>query len=269
MSEHADQPTRHQQVEHQLLLAELKLSRTQQALTSSQHRLRRGALVQEPEQEVEEESWQTTYLDMLTLVLVMLVVMLAFAGKGSPGSAPASVPANPAARQSMIPLPTRIPEVVSADAQPQPDVEEPAADPLAELNTGGLGKDIEVIVNQQTISFRISSEIIFPPAQADLSLEGLSLLQQLLPVLKSGNHLITVAGHTDNLPIRSLRYPSNWELSGARAGSVVRYLEANGISSARMSSVGHADTRPIADNANPQTRASNRRVELILEKPKP
>lgn len=269
MTEHADQPMHHQQVEHQLLLVELRLSRAQQALASSQHRLRRGALAHEATEEVEEESWQTTYLDMLTLMLVMLVVMLAFAGKGSSDSAPVNAPAHPAARQSMIPLPTRIPEAVSVDAQPKPDIQEPAMDPLADLNTGGLGKDIEVIVNQQSVSFRISSEIIFPPAQADLSLEGLSLLQQLLPVLQSGNHLITVAGHTDNLPIRSLRYPSNWELSGARAGSVVRYLEANGISSARMSAVGHADTRPIADNANPQTRASNRRVELILERPKP
>lgn len=88
------------------------------------------------------------------------------------------------------------------------------------------------------------------------------------PLVASG-HRISVAGHTDSVPIRNVRYPSNWELSGARAGSVVRYLEANGIPSARLTAVGHADTRPLAENTSREGRSINRRVELTLEKPQP
>lgn len=253
------------QLEHQLRVLELQLSREQHARASSQHKLKRDAFAQEPAEETEEESWQTTYLDMLTLILVMLVVMLAFAGKGSSDIPPISANADPGVS---ITVPSRALAPIIVEPQTAQTIEKPLADSLSELNTSDLGNDIEVIVNEQTISFRIRSEIIFPPAHADLSLEGLRVLKQLLPVLRSSDHLITVAGHTDNLPIRSLRYPSNWELSGARAGSVVRYLEANGISSQRMSAVGHADTRPIADNTSQQTRAINRRVELILEKPR-
>src|SRR5690625_7301960 len=76
--------------------------------------------------------------------------------------------------------------------------------------------------------------------------------------------MITVEGHTDSVPIRSARFPSNWELSGARAGSVVRYLEANGIHSERLRAVGYADTRPLGSNDTVQGRASNRRVELTI-----
>lgn len=86
-------------------------------------------------------------------------------------------------------------------------------------------------------------------------------------MLRESPHPIAVHGHTDAVPIHSVRYPSNWELSGARAGSVVRYFEANGIDKQRLRAVGFADTRPLADNDSAEGRASNRRVELVLEQP--
>ncbi|QKE65232.1 OmpA family protein [Aquipseudomonas campi] len=97
----------------------------------------------------------------------------------------------------------------------------------------------------------------------------MAVLHQLLPVRHSGAHRITIAGHTDNRPIRRLLYPSNWGLSSARTGSVVRYLEANGISSKRLSTLGHADTLPLASNQTAEGRAHNHQVELILEKAAP
>lgn len=198
--------------------------------------------------EGESEGWLITYLDMITLLLVMMVVMLAFAGtfngvgEGSEALARQAGTAAPVE----LPLPAAPP-----DAAPVPD----------------LGEDIEVLVEDKRISFRISSEILFESGQADLSLGGLALLRHLLPVLRESPHPIAVHGHTDAVPIHSVRYPSNWELSGARAGSVVRYFEANGIDKQRLRAVGFADTRPLADNASAEGRASNRRVELVLEQP--
>lgn len=139
-------------------------------------------------------------------------------------------------------------------------------DLLKELPLDKLGNDIEVVTSESTVSFRINSEILFPSGQSDLNLGGLRVLQHLIPVLGSVPHKVIVAGHTDTQDIRSSRFPSNWELSGARAGSVVRYLQSNGIKSNRLAAVGYADTHPLGDNTTAEGRASNRRVELILER---
>jgi chemotaxis protein MotB len=146
-----------------------------------------------------------------------------------------------------------------------PETGQPALDvaPLPEL-----GDDIEIIRNKESISFRINSEILYSSAKADLSLEGLAVLRRLVPVFKDSGYAITVEGHTDAVPVRAGRYASNWELSGARAGSVVRYLEANGIESSRLRAIGYADTRPLAGNDTDKGRAANRRVELILDQPR-
>lgn len=157
-----------------------------------------------------------------------------------------------------------------APALPAPAAPAPATsrqDMLAGLPVGELGDDIDIIVNERSVSFRINSEILFGSGEADLSVPGLAVLKRLIPVFNSVDHRLTVAGHTDSVPmLRNRRYPSNWELSGARAGSVVRYLEANGVASTRLRAVGNADTEPLADNATPEGRASNRRVELIMER---
>lgn len=147
----------------------------------------------------------------------------------------------------------------------EPDAPASATGSMGELALPDLGSDIEIIRKQESISFRINSEILYSSAKADLSLDGLAVLRKLLPVLKDSRYTVTVEGHTDALPIRGGQYPSNWELSSARAGRVVRYLAANGVGRTRLRAIGYADTRPLATNDTEQGRAGNRRVEIILE----
>lgn len=221
----------------------------------------------EPQREEEQEAWLITYLDMLTLLLVMLVIMLALAGKGEgQQSEPAMVEATQQAagdqlvalQPSASPIPSIVPLPAPAADTQQDDTSEAKPD-LA------LGDDIEVIVNDGSISFRISSEILFGSGRAELEDAGLDVIDRLVPTLAAGGHRIIVEGHTDNLPIQTKRFPSNWELSASRASSVVRYLQLAGIESTRLSATGYADTRPLADNGDEQGRASNRRVELIMQ----
>ncbi|MEE4464040.1 OmpA family protein [Azotobacter chroococcum] len=229
------------------------------------HMARRQAAnaVREPDSEGEAEGWLITYLDMMTLLLVLLVVMLAFAGKGKgPGERSQSFKS---LSEGVLPAGSGLLEQAGRSLHDKGGGS--ISDPLQGLPVDQLGKDIEVVVKEGSVSFRISSEILFSSAQADLSLDGLRVLQQLVPVLNSSRHGIVVVGHTDALPIRSARFPSNWELSGARAGSVVRYLEANGVARQRMRAVGLADIQPLADNSTLEGRAGNRRVELVLETP--
>ena len=77
-------------------------------------------------------------------------------------------------------------------------------------------------------------------------------------------HPVVVEGHTDSQPIGGHQYPSNWELSGARAGAVVRDFQANGVLARRMSVAGYANQEPIATNSTSEGRAKNRRVEVVL-----
>lgn len=221
----------------------------------------------EPQREEEQEAWLITYLDMLTLLLVMLVIMLALAGKGEgQQSEPAMIEATQQAagdqlvamQPSASPIPSIMPLPAPAADTQQDDTSEAKPD-LA------LGDDIEVIVNDGSISFRISSEILFGSGRAELEDAGLDVIDRLVPTLAAGGHRIIVEGHTDNLPIQTERFPSNWELSASRASSVVRYLQLAGIESTRLSATGYADTRPLADNGDEQGRASNRRVELIMQ----
>lgn len=243
---------------------ETELAHARQAAGRAKRSVGAGEpLVTEPE----EESWLMTYLDMMTLMLVLLVVMLAFAGKnGGLEGMKQMAGGMLSSRDGVLPASDGLlPE--SALQVPTPLPHKPVADPLKGLKLDQLGDDIDVVVNESTVSFRISSEILFSSGQADLSLAGLAVLRRLVPVLNSTSHVIAVVGHTDSVPVRSGRYPSNWELSGSRAGGVVRYLEANGVPSNRLRAVAYADTRPLADNATAEGRASNRRVELIMEMP--
>lgn len=137
----------------------------------------------------------------------------------------------------------------------------------AALALDQLGSEVEVVVNQRTVSLRINSEILFGTGQAELSPHGLDVLERMAVVLSKRGYDIMVEGHTDSIPVRGTgRYPSNWELSTDRAGSVVRALLASGINKSHLRAVGFADTRPIATNDNAEGRARNRRVELVIEK---
>lgn len=213
----------------------------------------------------EEEGWLLTYLDVVTLILVMMVVMLSFAGPGTRGL-PLMSP-SPVVAVGEYPEHGSIVPPIAPPVPPSPA--EPEKNPLAGLPLDQLDKNIEVIVNQGSVSFRISNEILFASGDARLSSPGLSVLGRLVPVLGSvAQHRIVVEGHTDNVPIQTERFPSNWELSTSRAASVVRYLQSQGIDPARMRATGFADTRPLASNDTPQGRAQNRHVEVILEAPK-
>ncbi len=208
----------------------------------------------------EEEGWFITYLDVMTLLLVTMVVVLAFVEPTQKAAEAAPTAQAEAAAQAPAGA-ASAPEATAASATP---------DPFAGLPLDTLGKNIAIVVNDRQVSFRISSEILFASGEADLTPDGQAVVSQLLPVLQqAGTHKIIVEGHTDNLPIQTVRFPSNWELAAGRAGSVVRHLHSRGIAAARMKAIGYADTSPLADNDTPAGRAANRRVEIILEAPAP
>lgn len=112
----------------------------------------------------------------------------------------------------------------------------------------------------------LSENILFDSGKAELKKGGKEALTEVGSVLSSiENRDFQIAGHTDNIPIRSRKFPSNWELSTARAVTVTRFLSENGVDPSRLSAAGYAETQPVAENDTPEGRSQNRRIEIILQ----
>jgi chemotaxis protein MotB len=135
----------------------------------------------------------------------------------------------------------------------------------------GLSNEVQTVIDRRGLVVRVlTDQLLFASGQATLQPEGLPLLNEVAQLLNvDTRHPITVEGHTDNVPISSSKYPSNWELSTDRATTVVRYLIAKGVNRERLGAVGYADLHPIASNATAAGRAKNRRVEIVLQRINP
>lgn len=129
-----------------------------------------------------------------------------------------------------------------------------------------LSRFVRVDVSKWKLKIVPLAPFLFRPASADLRPEGKEFLNLLARVfLHNPTVEVRISGHTDNLPINTLRYPSNWELSCARARSVMRYLiDEQGIGPGILSAIGYGPYQPAASNATPEGRAMNRRVEIEI-----
>jgi chemotaxis protein MotB len=126
---------------------------------------------------------------------------------------------------------------------------------------------IEVTQLRDGLRVNVSQDILFDSGSAALDKRGKEVLSRVATELKKSSHEVLVIGHTDNKPIRptlSRQYPSNWELAGARAASVVRLFASSGLRSKRMRAVSVADSEPVASNKTEEGRARNRRIEIRL-----
>lgn len=129
----------------------------------------------------------------------------------------------------------------------------------AEVTAG----QIEIERLSSGLNLNLNQDVLFGNASANVSAEGAAVLAKLAARLSRMSYQVEIIGHTDNVPI-GVRYPSNWELAGARASSVVRLLAASGVDPARMSAVSRGEFDPIASNETAEGRASNRRIEIRL-----
>lgn len=121
---------------------------------------------------------------------------------------------------------------------------------------------------QGKLTVRMAEKVLFPSGSATVSAEGKATLRKIAEAFASvQGRMIRVEGHTDNVPIRTARFPSNWELSAARAIAVVRYLQEQGVDPRLLGAAGYGEHQPIAGNETPEGRAGNRRIEISLAAP--
>ncbi|EEF79506.1 flagellar motor protein MotD [Methylophaga thiooxydans] len=140
---------------------------------------------------------------------------------------------------------------------------------LTKQLSGALADMIEtedVIIKQgeDWLELEIKSRVLFESGEARLERAAVPVIGKIADILQTSANPIQVEGFTDNNPINTSRFPSNWELSAARAASVVHLLDRYGIQPDRMSAIGYGEYKPIADNATEEGRQKNRRVVLVV-----
>jgi chemotaxis protein MotB len=131
--------------------------------------------------------------------------------------------------------------------------------------SGLVKKNLVVVRRKQSwIEVEIRTDILFPSGSARLSPSAVDIIRRLADVLARFPNPIRVEGFTDNVPIRTVQFYSNWELSAARAGSVVHVLSDRGVARDRLAVVGFGEQHPIASNTTAQGRNANRRVTVVI-----
>ncbi|MEY2478421.1 MAG: chemotaxis protein MotB [Actinomycetota bacterium] len=136
----------------------------------------------------------------------------------------------------------------------------------AAVKEAGLADKVSTTVSRRGLKIRLLTDrLFFDSGSAIVNAGALPLLGRIGGVIaEEGKHPVAVEGHTDDRPIATSQYPSNWQLSGARAAAVVQRLAGSGVSGKRTSLAGYGSQQPVAGNATPSGRAHNRRVEIVL-----
>lgn len=216
------------------------------------------------------EEWTLTYMDTVTLLVVLFVMLLSFSTvdrekfdsftqamnlKKYGGTVVLGTLNRPG------PGPLHI-----APAAPAPATTETTA--LGEtFDASDLPDGVSMKMRENSVAFEIDERVLFASGRAELTERGHRVVGGLAELFRDRRLALDVEGHTDDVPIATDRFPSNWELSAARAASVARALLDAGLGQDRLRIVGYADTQPIADNASEQGRARNRRVSLVVRVP--
>lgn len=234
-----------------------------------------------PQEEVEEgaPAWMATFADMATLLLTFFVLLLSFANmdvvkfKVMLGSVKDAFGVQ---KQTFGDYSARSSEVLDAAGQAEDSGEGQKQDQQASLQQAlvvieslfeDLGESVEVFLDEEGITVRVEGKLLFESGTADLRPEGAEVLNRVAALLARYTFDLYILGHTDSVPIQTARFPSNWELSGARASAGLRHVASRGADSRRLVAVGFADSRPIASNGEFEGRARNRRVEFLFKNP--
>ena len=255
------------------------------------------------EEHENHERWLVSGYDMMTLLFAVFVVLFAISstnvskvklleqslqeafsgpvlsgGRNMMKTGATSEGTDQAAPQP--PLPSLTPSQAVAEAMSSETPEERAEKAQAEergfqdlkkridklAREAGLSDKLSTTVTPDGLKIRLITDgVLFDSGSAVVRSGGRPTLEQIGRIIaQEGGHPVRVEGHTDDQPIATSQYPSNWQLSGARAAAVVQQLASSGVSGKRMALAGYAAEHPVASNATPAGRSANRRVEIIL-----
>jgi len=215
------------------------------------------------------DGWVMTYADMMSLLLTFFILIVSFSSLQQSKFKQAAQSLQEAFgilqhQESVIEFQNPVyPEFRENSTESEVFYEMQEIEQVIIEN--GLDQEVQVELQENGVLFRIQAPFLFGSGLADLRDEPRKILDELSTLFRKFPYLVRIEGHTDSMPINSVRYPSNWELSAARAVTVARYFQGLGLPPDRIAATGYGEYHPIADNGTPKGRDKNRRVEIFLQ----
>lgn len=216
---------------------------------------------------VNGQGWLTTFNDMATLLMVFFVLLFAMGSmdvrrfKNFQNALQSAMGVLHEGQHTPVGL---ISEATNTEAQTT-ETSQVSADSIDPFDKIQQTQGLEAKYTPRGIQLTLNDSLLFRSGSATLTPDGVNLLERVSRIIKPIGRRIRVEGHSDNIPIATARYPSNWELSTARAVNVVKYFIHQGrIDQRLLSAVGYADVKPRVSNDSKTQRTKNRRVEIIL-----
>ncbi len=214
--------------------------------------------------------WLVTFGDMMTLLLCFFVLLLSFSTMEAERF---KVVAGYIRQAFGVQMENRATEIPAGDIIVSVEFHEPqeSAAQLVEqivqaIQSMRMEDAISAEEEDDGVRVRIDGSLVFGPGSAVLQKDALPFLEFVAKLILETGGGAEVEGHTDNIPIKSEKFPSNWELSSSRAGAVVRFLVSRNVPGNMLRSIGLADTVPLTENFTQAGRRKNRRVEILIKK---
>ena len=208
------------------------------------------AIEPKKKQQQDEGGWLTTYADMMTLLMTFFVLLFAMSTLD----------------------PVKLEQFGDSTKKDKGSAKKSKKVSLSQINKEvkklvveqELQSQVKVSMDARGVTLGIASDLAFGSGTAILSESIKSFLVKLVSTMEKATYAIAVEGHTDNDPIRSSQFPSNWELSAARSSAVIRYLTEQGIAADKFRAIGFGDTVPLVANDTRANKAKNRRVDITF-----
>lgn len=240
------------------------------------------------EEHENHERWLVSYADFITLLFAFFVVMYAISsvneGKykvlsdsltnafrnvtGQPGAQPILVTQGaPPVTSRPVGKPDKVAD--PKKAQQRQKMKSIAKDIMEALQPLVAQGKVRLLETSRGVTIEINDSVLFAAGQARLQPASINALGVIAAVLARTDFPITIEGHTDNIPINTAQFPSNWELSALRATTVLRLFNDAGVGAERLTAIGYGDTRPVETNTTTEGRARNRRVSILIDSERP
>ena len=235
-----------------------------------------------PHEEEASEAWLLPYSDLMTLLLALFICLFAISqtdetkltqmaqafssafNMGGPSFFQGAGPAQNSSRDMMSSEDGGMEAYLAENSQ----MEAVKRQLDTYIDQNDLNEEISTMMTEDGLMIRIKENALFPSGSAQLTAGVQRIGPAIAALIAPIPQRILVTGHTDNVPINSAQFPSNWELSSMRAINFMKYIlsQDGRMNPARFSAMGRSEYRPIADNSTPEGRAQNRRVEVLIER---
>jgi chemotaxis protein MotB len=226
----------------------------------------------DPEKPENHERWIVSYADMLTLLFALFVVLYATSDANPQKLQAVRNSIDQAFSIGVLSGSNGSSPIFTTGGGLTPSIAEVKSADLAALyttlgsfsKTSGLDNKIQIRSDSDSITISLADNLLFDSGSADLKPGSQDVLAQVAGALQGLPNQIRIEGHTDNVPVNSDEFSSNWDLSGARASRVLRFLVDSGLNAKKLFFAGFAENRPVADNRTAEGRALNRRADIVI-----